>query len=289
MKMKKSESLDKISGLIDSGIKIARIEPEKQEIQFIECVIFESGKTKPFYKPVHVPEKDHFNKLQKTKKFRNALFNPQDRGILLMDVAGYSRHDTLYQASILSIFNQAVRHALQKFQRLSGRKCLEQVVPTGDGCFLIFDPCVNEYFLKAAYVVFSEMNLAQDRLIGKYAEKPNACEKMYLRFSCTMGETDFFIDPTGKRNCYGTGMNEAERLLTLGQIAVRNRGINKETFDSFFIDRSLFSQANGLITLLKNKNHHPQLTDLGSVPDKHGIQREIFWLLDLPPFEEIEL
>ena len=45
--MEKDTSLRKISGLIDQGIKIARIEQEKQEVQFIECVIVEAGQTKP--------------------------------------------------------------------------------------------------------------------------------------------------------------------------------------------------------------------------------------------------
>jgi len=281
------QSHKKIQDLIRSGVKIINVDHEKLEVNFVECVIVEEGKVKPSYISIPVHDEENFNKILHSKRFKDSIFNPVNRGVLLMDVVGYSRHDTLYQASILSLFNQAITQALKKFKSQLGSNCLEQIVPTGDGCFIIFNECTNQYFLKAAFALFSEMNKVQDKLVGKYACQPNACEKIYLRFGCTINETDFFIDPTGRRNCYGIGMNEAERILKLGQEKAQTVEKENNTYDSFFIDEKLRGQAEELIGALKEKNFKPELTDLGEVSDKHGIARNIIWLHNLPPFEDV--
>jgi len=279
----------KINSLIRSGVKIINTDTDRQEVNFLECVIIEDGKAKPFYTSIPVTLNEKFNIIRQSKRFKDSLFAPVDRGVLLMDVVGYSRYDTLYQASILSLFNQAIRHSLKKFKSHLGSNCLEQVVPTGDGCFIIFNECTNPYFLKAAYTLFSEMNKVQDKLVGKYACEPNACEKIYLRFSCTIDQTDFFFDPTGRRNCYGIGMNEAVRILKLGQEKALKYGSENSTYDSFFIDVKLLCQAEELQELLTSKNYNPVLTDLGIISDKHGIKRNIRWLHNLPPFKELQV
>lgn len=279
----------KINKLIRSGVKIFSVNPDNRSVNFLECVIIEEGKTKPFFNSILVKDEENFAALQRLKRYRDSIFAPINRGVLLIDVAGYSRHDTLYQASVLSLFNQAIRKSLRRFKSFHGKNCLEQVIPTGDGCFIIFNECLNPNFLKAAFTIFSEMNKVQDVLVGKYACEPNACEKVYLRFSCTIDQTDFFVDPTGRRNCYGKGMNEAERILKLGQEKALAGGPEQKTYDSFFIDSGLASQAEELFKLLKSKNHNPAFTDLGIVEDKHGIMRNIIWLHDLPPLEEIRV
>lgn len=285
--MKKSRN--KIEEFIDSGVKIINIDADNQLVKFVECVVVENGRSKPFFTNIHVKEGEQFQKMLRSKRFKDSIFDPRDRGILLMDVAGYSKHDILYQASILSLFNQAIKHSLKRFSSRLGSKCLEQIIPTGDGCYIIFNACMNDYFLKAAYTVFSEMNKVQNDLIGKYSNKPNACEKMFLRFGCTIDKTDFFIDPNGRRNCYGTGMNEAERILKLGQQRVEISDGEKDTCDSFFIDRKLFDQAEELMSLLRKGGDAPVLSDLGKVSDKHGHSRKIGWLHHLPPFQDIPL
>ncbi len=283
-----NEPIKEIESFIKAGVKIIKVDKEKQEVSFVECVLVEEGRTKPFYISIPVPEKEQLKKILSGKKFKEATFNPVDRGILLLDVAGYSRHDTLYQASILSLFNQSIKQALKKIEASTGKNCLEQLVPTGDGCFVIFNPCVNTYLLKVAYTLFSEMNKVQDQLIGKFSSEQSNCENMFLRIGCTIGETDFFFDPTGKRNCYGLGMNEAERILSLGQSGIHAKEDRSRSYDSFFLDKSLKKQAEELLKELELKDHHPRLDDLGMMEDKHGISRNIFWLHNLPPMEDIE-
>lgn len=279
----------KIEEYISSGVKVINIDREKQQVKFVECVVVEKGESKPFYISIPLESKKQFQSLLKSKRFRDSIFDPKDRGILLIDVAGYSKYDILYQASILSLFNLALKHSLNRFKSKLGRSCLEQVIPTGDGCYIIFDQCVNAYFLKAAYTLFSEMNKVQDDLIGKYSSHPNACEKMFLRFGCTIDKTDFFLDPNGRRNCYGTGMNEAERILKLGQQKAEAGEWDNDTCDTLFFDWKLLEQAEELISFLKSGDFKPSISHLGDVADKHGISREIGWLHHLPPFQDIPL
>lgn len=280
---------ERFKKLFNTGVKIVNVDREKREVQFIECVIMEEGHARPFYITVPFSDVDEFRSVTRSKRFRDSMFAPKDRGVLLIDVAGYSRYDTLYQSSVLSLFNQALDYSLKKFRRLSGKKCLEQIVPTGDGCFVIFSDCVNDYFLKAAYTLFSEMNRMQDTLIGKFTGQPNSCEKMYLRFGAAIGETDFFYDPAGKRNCYGTGMNETERILTLGRERVESGSHRQDTVDTIFIHGDLSGQAEELLELLRKKGHAPELQDLGPLTDKHGLSRPAYWLHHLPPHEDIPL
>jgi len=282
---------NKLSGIIKnirSGIKVIQVDKENREVKFIECVMRQDNETKPYYISLQLDQDAAFDQLLESKEFKDALFDPKDRGILLLDVAGYSRYDTLYQAAVLSLLNQAIRYALHKFKTMIGKKCLEQIVPTGDGCYIIFNECVNDYFLKVAYAFYVEMNKVQDQLNGKYSLQPSACEKMYLRYSCTVGETDFFIDPTGKRNCYGTGMNEAERVLKLGQEGLRKIKHESLAYDSFFLDKRLHSQAEELMSQLREEGQGPYLEELGTVTDKHDNSRNIYWLHDLPPLKDIE-
>ena len=226
-----------------------------------------------------------------SKQFKDSLFSPRERGVLLIDVVDYSKYDILYQSSVLSIFNQALKYSLQKFRKFSGENCLEQIIPTGDGCYMVFSECVNDYFLKAVYMLFSEMNNMQDTLIGKYSDPPNKCEKMDLRFGDSIGQTDFFYDPAGRKNCYGTGMNETERILSLGRKQAESISANASdnTVDSFFVDWSLREQAEELVNILNEKGHLTELVDLGIISDKHGLERSVGWLRHLPPFEEISL
>lgn len=282
------EAVGKIHKLIRSGVKIVDTNAKERIVNFLECVIIEDGITKPFYTSIQVAGEKEFSKLQQSKKYKDSVFAPVNRGVLLIDVAGYSRYDTMYQASVLSLFNQAIRQSLKKFISNLGSNCLEQVIPTGDGCYIIFNECTNPNFLKAVYTIFSEMNKVQDKLVGKYACKPNACEKVYLRYSCTIDQTDFFLDPTGRRNCYGTGMNEAERILKFGKEKALTLGTESASFDSFFIDVKLLPQAEDLIRLLKSKSHNPLITDMGIIKDKHGIRRHILWLHNLPPLEDLK-
>ena len=147
------KSLKELKSLIRSGVKIVDVDSDNKKIRFIECVMVEDNVTKPYFINIPFHESKEFQDVMQSKRFEESLFAPIDRAVLLIDVAGYSRYDTLYQSSVLSLFNQAFKHSLKQFKRLSGNDCLEQIIPTGDGCFVVFNECVNEYVLKAAYIL----------------------------------------------------------------------------------------------------------------------------------------
>ncbi|NJO88955.1 MAG: hypothetical protein HC831_08350 [Chloroflexia bacterium] len=65
---------------------------------------------------------------------------------------------------------------------------------------------------------------------------------------------------------------------------------NEDSFDSVFFDETVVEQANSLIkSLNKNSHYHVSIIDLGLISDKHVIERQIWWMKDLPLNRSIDL
>lgn len=135
-----------------------------------------------------------------------------------------------------------------------------------------------------------ETSKFQDDVLKKFSEKHDSKNKLHLRISCTLGETDFFYDISGNRNCYGIGLNEAARILFSGQNEILTKYSNEDSLDSVFFDKTVLNQASSLIkSLTKNSSYFPTIKDLGYIADKHDKKRQIWWLKDLPLDRTIDL
>lgn len=284
-----SKLIDNLNNIIDSGIKIHSVDEEKQQISIIGGVEVTGDKSSVLISSHNISFDDELKAFLTTPKFQNSLFSPGHRGIILLDIAGFSKGDTLHQAAVLTVFNQVVKHTLDIIKEYSDRQLVEQVIPTGDGCYIVLNECINEKFFKAFLTINSAMHTVQNRILERFSKDNRSCEKLRIRTGCTINETDFFYDASGNRNCYGTGMNEAARILSYGQKTAETLFPGSETYDTIFFDDSIFHQAKPMIDLMKRLKRDIELVDLGEVADKHGITRRIWWLKNIPRYLSFNL
>lgn len=205
------------------------------------------------------------------------IFNPKKRGIILLDIVGYSRFDTFGQAAFLTILKDTLTNAFASQAIFSTATPIKQFVPTGDGCYIVFDEAFNDRFIRAVCGIKSELFCHQVRLLRETGQAiPPASSLVQAYMGCHLGEVDFFVDISGNMNCYGTGMNETARILDLGKREIAAREQNVE--GTAFIGEELLTQAKEL----EKPPIKISVEDIGTHKDKHGFEFHIFWIKDIP-------
>jgi hypothetical protein len=286
--MKKVLTIKRLSHLIESGTKIYEVDEPNGKIEIIEGIVFTKDEPDILISKYRIDFTDQLKRFIKSDKFQDSIFKPKKRGVLLIDIVDYSKGNSLYLASILTVFNTVLNRIVLKLENIN--KLVEQIIPFGDGCYLVFNETINTSFFKTVLIIINEMNNFQDIILKKFSKKRTADNKLHIRISCTLGETDFFYDISGNRNCYGIALNEAARLLNYGQNEILRKYPDERALNSVFFDETVLAQAKSLIKRLnKNSLYHPSIKDLGYVTDKHKIKRQIWWLTDLPMDSSIDL
>lgn len=205
---------------------------------------------------------------------KDSIFSPKTRGIALIDIVDYSKKSIEIQAILLMTLNSALSACYNS--PLFNRKDVELVIPTGDGCYLVFNERVNDRFLILALIFFREFK----RLLA-LSNRSAGCSNTsknenFLRIGCDLGETDFFRDINQNSNCYGPGMNETSRILSCG--SAKLKADDKDSRDCVFLGASLFPQA----STLKEKYPKIRLDHLGYLQDKHCVSRDVYWMRNIP-------
>jgi len=200
------------------------------------------------------------------------IFSPSKRGIVLIDIADYSKFDTRGQGAMLAAFHEGLKSGTFSSDLFSdGDKNIDLIVPTGDGCFVILKEGLDEQILQFICSIHAGFYCHQKRIL-KLAGKDG--EVVGLRFAGHVGEVSFITDSAGNRNAYGTGLNEAARILDLGRkLSMASSKGTDSTGIVYFCD-SVDAQAvflNDYLSKLDNVNP-PLLTDLGVGNDKHDFE-----------------
>lgn len=215
-------------------------------------------------------------------EFQRKLFRPSKRGIVLVDVAGYSRYDTAGQSAILSMFYESLQWAEFSNDLFSGEPSIDQIVPTGDGCFIVFKPEVAESVFKAAFSIHASFCIYQKRLVSKTKAEVTA-ETIGIRLACQVGDVDFIVDAAGNRNAYGTGLNETARILQYGRSALRKHLSGQDPVSVAFYRSDLHPQADALARSFRHlPDVQAKLIDLGTVTTKHDHLLQLRCIKDLP-------
>lgn len=286
--MKDSISLEKLNDLIESGTTIYKIDESKGKIYIIEGIDVSGMEPDVLISKYNIDFTSALRKFITTEKFYNARYHPVKRGVILIDVVNYSKGDSLYFASILTVFNTIINHILKKLKTVN--KLVEQIIPTGDGCYLVFNENLNDSFFKIVVIIINEMNNMQNITLKKFSKDQDCKSNLHLRLSCTLNETDFFCDIAGNRNCYGIALNEAARILNSGQDELSKRFPDDNSVDVVFFDKTVIDQASSLVSSIVTDNSNmPSIIDLGQVADKHNLKRQIWCLKDIPLDQMLDL
>ncbi len=277
------EAIAKISKYLNLGCKL-RIINKKQESVFVEIIKGIDFSSDP---PTLLIDKVKFRLTTEIDAYLTNLdehtyYKPRDRGVILIDVVGYSKYDTLAQNAILTTIKRAVLEQLRPLFVGIPFNPILQIIPTGDGFYFVCDENINDRFHNIGFAIFSAMHVMQNRIIKESGRDLKSGNRIELRVGCYLGECDFFIDLAGNKNCYGIAMNEAARVLSYGQKEAERKFNGVDTSSSLFLSSKVFQQSKPLIDYMnKDLNLQVQCDDLGLVADKHGIERKIWWIRNI--------
>ncbi|HEY1661704.1 MAG TPA: hypothetical protein VGI03_04735 [Verrucomicrobiae bacterium] len=227
------------------------------------------------------PELDAF---LASPEIQQKLYRPSKRGIVLVDVADYSTFDTRGQSAILTMFYESLQLAKFSQDVFSREPNIDQIVPTGDGCFIVFKPNVTSRVLQSVFSIQSSFYCHQKKLLRKNG-KESITKVLGIRLACHVGDVDFIVDAAGNRNAYGTGMNETARILQYGRPTLKEKLNGEDPTGTAFFSSELDLQAQPLIRRfeqLQSKNIEVKLVDLGKVNAKHDLELELRCFVNLP-------
>ncbi len=287
-----SKEIDFLEKLIKSGAKIYSLEHQGDH-SYVSIIRGVDGTISP---PEVLVTKYKVKKSTQLDNFiandfvQHAFFKPTNRGVILVDIVGYSKGNTLLQSAFLVAFQNALHEIISVQEIYTKGNFIEQIIPTGDGCYLVFHESLNDRFLKAAFGILSSMHVTQNRLLKEMGKDfKNDKERITLRVGCELGETDFFYDLSGNRNCFGVGMNEAARILSCGHKNVETSFPDKSNDNTLFIGENVINQAKLLFDWLKQISPGTDLKELGSLTDKHGMSRNVYWMYGFSKYMAVNL
>ncbi len=156
------------------------------------------------------------------------------------------------------------------------RKDVEQIIPTGDGCYIIFNEKLNDRFFNIVFGILGNFKVIQKKF-NQFSRCPNdENNEIYLRVGCELGETDFFYDLNSQKNCFGVGMNEAARILSCGQKHLKENEDNSDKEDVIFLGEKVLPQAQTVYDHYSKSTPEVSLTDFGVLEAKHQQKRRVW-------------
>jgi hypothetical protein len=291
-----------LNKIIESGNKVI-VDEENQSIKIFQGVKLKEdsndSKYEPFFKSIKASATE-IEDLKKNYHYKKALFNPIERGIVLIDVVDFSKYDDKCQAAVLHILNDAINISLDRIRRSSikSERIFEKIISTGDGYYIIFNEELNATFFRTAIYFMSDLINIQKRHFEKIGTDIKESEIVRIRISCTLNTVDFFRDVLGSGNCYGIGLNEASRILSCGRkkaerkqniffrlfTGMRRKTDKTDTCNTIFIDETLINQATNFLNCLEkiSPSLMAKIMPFGELKDKHGKKRFVWWIRDVP-------
>lgn len=223
---------------------------------------------------IRLPYSIELENFLNSNEVKDSIFSPKTRGIALVDIVDYSKKSIEIQAILLMTLNSTLLACYNHL--MFNSEDVELVIPTGDGCYLVFNERANDNFLPLVLIFFSQFKRLL-ALLNRSAGCTNIPQnENFLRIGCDLGVTDFFRDINQSRNCYGPGMNETARVLSCGSSKLKDD--DKNSNDSIFLGASLYAQA------LSLQKKYPKIAvdHLGYLRDKHCASRDVYWMCNIP-------
>lgn len=287
------DAIERIESMIDYGCKVLNVE-ESDEYIYISItkgIDISKGKVDVLAHKEKYSKTDDIMKFLKSDKFIESKFEPKTRGIILVDIVGYSKFEIIAQSAILTLLKRAIKQNIFSIEIGLPFDPVEQIVPTGDGCYIITSEEVAERAHRIAMAVPTFLHVTQNQILcHEFERNHKEGDRIEVRVGCEIGECDFFYDLSGNRNCYGEALNEAARIATYGQKAAENQFPTESTGGTVFFGVKAYESAKPTLDYLNSSlNLDVQVVDLGDVVDKHGKSRKILWVKNLNKYSALQL
>lgn len=280
-----------IKVLLERGAKIHAIDFELKEIQLeiAKGIYISNSKPEVLVEHFTLQRSPAVDEFIRSNAVACGSFKPKKRGVILVDIVDYSKGDSRTQSAYLTMFQNALNESFSSHKAYYSGKFIEQIIPTGDGCFIVLHESLNDRFFRIVFSILSAMSVHQNRVLKEFGKNYQSCEKINIRIGCALGETDFFIDMAGNRNCFGTGMNEAARIMDCGRKEAGISFPDRPDINSIFFGEGVYPQVEKIFDWIAGKSPGTRLNDLGSLKDKHGMERRVWWMEGMSRYVAIDL
>lgn len=105
------DAIERIESMIDYGCKVLNVE-ESDEYIYISItkgIDISRGKVDVLAHKEKYSKTDDIMKFLKSDKFIESKFEPKTRGIILVDIVGYSKFEIIAQSAILTLLKRAIK------------------------------------------------------------------------------------------------------------------------------------------------------------------------------------
>lgn len=188
-----------------------------------------------------------YDKASESKQHPDLFPILTQRAFVRLDIARFSRYKEDLQPLVIAEVNGIA----DAFVRSLAKPVVEKTIHTGDGFILAFPHDQMKWAVTAAEALAKALDVRND----------TADTKIHFRISITAGSVYLTKDLEGGLNYVGTGITEAERVISCMPANVD---------DLVYCDDNIFRGC--------REYRHGRFHRLGSHPDKHGEHHRIYSL-----------
>jgi len=194
-----SLTIDELKSKIKDGFKIKELNPDNKRLVLVGNEQISADKDdliKTFLKADPAAIKEFLV----SPFFERSLLSTHERGVMLIDLADFSKLSNDNQVRLITRFQFYVGHLVKIH-----KKQVESVLSTGDGYFIMFRESGFSSMLKFVMRLIQQLSFYNFEDVG--------VNKFYFRIALNIGTVHFFYDINDRWNYVGDGINDAKRII----------------------------------------------------------------------------
>lgn len=193
-------TIEQLIQKVRDGFKIKELHAESKRIVLVGNEQISVGK-EDLIRTKLAASDEEIQEFIRSPFYLQALLQVHERGVVLVDLADFSKLSNDEQVKLITRFQVYLRHIINLNQ-----KYIESVLSTGDGYFIIFHQDFHR-MLKFVMALISQLSFYNFEDVG--------VNKFYFRISVNIGDVHFFYDINDRLNYVGDAMNDAKRLIDM--------------------------------------------------------------------------
>lgn len=192
-------SIDELRERVKDGFKIKEFDIVGRKLVLVGNEQIAAGRD-DLIKASLTDEAEVLDEFVKSPFYTRSLLKIHQRGIVLIDLADFSKMSNDEQVRLITRFQFYVRHLVQGHGPM-----VESVLSTGDGYFIIFREDGFRAMLRFVMRLIKQLTFYNFEDVG--------ANKFYFRIAINVGQVHFFYDINDRWNYVGDGINDAKRII----------------------------------------------------------------------------
>ncbi|MFC1586726.1 hypothetical protein ACFL54_00310 [Planctomycetota bacterium] len=194
-----SFTIEDLKDRIRIGFKLKEIDPENRRLVLVGNEQIMQDKDQLILGKLDA-EDEEIEAFIASPFYERSLLQTHDRGIVLIDLADFSKLSNDLQVRLITRFQFYIRHMVNLHQQQ-----VESVLSTGDGYFIIYREEGFSSMLRFVMKLIQQLSFYNFEDVG--------ITKFYFRIAINIGRVHFFFDINERWNYVGDGINDAKRII----------------------------------------------------------------------------